>query len=527
MFSSRSSHVPTWTKVLGCRVILFSLSCLLLCTVVQAAPPLIINEYNAVASKKYFDGGDYLDGWDDATGTWPDGLKEDAYFRTIDGLPNGRIEGNGGNWIELVIVEDGLNIQGWELRWAETDLDEADDANGSDIWYGDGTVEQGIITFSDADVWADLRAGTILTISEKYSIEVDIDVDDNDDYNTTNGVGAIRGDVVIDLMTDTETNFDPVSDKWWMHVSTRYEYEFNADDPLITTVTNVTAGGVSIDDSAGNFSVGPGDWQVEIFNAAGVSQYGPTSENDDLNNGNFRGNLNDKESVVLEAHPGDGPFDNSNYDDRTSTTFGMPNEWGGTHQDFDPLRDWFQTPAAWLTTNTGDPDTHALLVSAAVGQLPVPGPALFEFTDVGVGTDVTVALIGSEAYLAILDTTLGMEGLLYEAEGGLFNAFTFKPSDPADFYELYLWDEGWGLNDELILPGTEFTFDTAQSDFLIWGVEVNPLGISAGDFLTDLKITSTAKGPVDVYVTPVPEPGSMVMVGCAILGLLLLRRRRR
>ncbi|MEE8451412.1 MAG: PEP-CTERM sorting domain-containing protein [Thermoguttaceae bacterium] len=527
MFSSRSSHAPTWTKVLGCGVILSSLCSLLLGTVVQAAPSLIINEYNCVSSKRYLDDKD----WDNGA----NGQKEDIGLKALldmadDGLANGsssgRIEGNGGNWIELVIVEDHLNIQNWELRWAETNnavdaADGADTTNPSDPWYGDVTIEQGIIKFSDAAVWADLRAGTILTISEKVEIEVDLEIDGNGDYNTTDGVGATRADAVLDFATDTSLRFDPATDDWWMHVSTLGEA--GAAAPLITTVTNVDG------DGPGNFSVGPDDWQVEIFDAAGISRTGGPIGEAITDFGEMADGVGDREAVVLKADPDQALINNIDYNDRTSSTFGMRNETNDIFQVFDGLRDWLRIPTDWLTTNTEDPDMHVLLVGGAVGEIPVPGPALFEFTDVGTGTDVTVGLIGSAVDLAVLDTTLGTEGLLYEAEGGLFNAFTFKPLDPVESYQLYLWDdvEGWVLDAEPILPGTEFVFDTARDDFLIWGVEVDPAGITADDFLTDLNVTSTTKGPVNVYVTPVPEPSSLAMLVCAALGLLLLCRRRR
>ncbi|HYW79792.1 MAG TPA: hypothetical protein VE890_09465 [Thermoguttaceae bacterium] len=506
-------------------MILASLACLLLGTAVQAAP-IIVNEYNCVASGGYLAGDTYKDGVPPAEVD----VKQDLYFSSIAGMPDGRIEGNGGNWIELVIVDDHVDIRNWELRWAETDnrLDHADGArlvDPWDPWYGDETIEQGIITFSDAAVWSDLRAGTILTISEKDAIYVDTSWDGGlNDRNFTDGLDAddTEVDVTIDLSTDL--SFAPAKDDWWLHVSTQGELAKEAADRLITTITNVDG------DEPGDFSVGPDNWQVNILNGAHDLQYGPIGEdNDTLNNGAFRGGLSAKETAVLEADlDSTTSFDNSNYNDRTSTTFGGPNEWDGHFQVFSPVRAWFQTPADWLATNPDNPSKHLVLVSAAVGEQPVPGPALFEFANVDVASDVTVALVGSTDYLADLDTTLGREGLLYEAVGGLFDAFTFNPVDPADSYELFLWDdtEGWRRNAKPIVPGTEFIFDTAQSDFLIWGVEVDPLGIAAEDFVTDVKITSTTKGPANVYVTPIPEPSSLVILASALLGLLLLYRRR-
>ncbi|MEI6273027.1 MAG: hypothetical protein WCQ03_06100, partial [Phycisphaerae bacterium] len=105
---------------------------------------LIMNEYNAVGSTKYL------------TTVVGDPFKGvDTYL--------GRILGNGGNWVELVVTQDHLDIRGWKLRWAET-LNTA--TNGTDLWYGNGGVEQGIVTFSNNIAWSNLRAGTILTVCE-------------------------------------------------------------------------------------------------------------------------------------------------------------------------------------------------------------------------------------------------------------------------------------------------------------------------------------------------------------------------
>src|SRR5690349_2465224 len=72
---------------------------------------LIINEYNAVAPNKTLEGGEH----DPAFGGTP-------------------VVGNGGNWVELVVVGDntdgnGLDIRGWTLHW--TSLDGSPDETGT------------------------------------------------------------------------------------------------------------------------------------------------------------------------------------------------------------------------------------------------------------------------------------------------------------------------------------------------------------------------------------------------------------
>ncbi len=143
---------------------------------------LIVNEWNAVGENKVFGGG----------GT-------DTFFN-----PNyGAITGNGGNWVELVVTTDHLNIQGWKLDWSNADPD------------------AGSVTFTNNSLWSDLRSGTIITIRE----------DDDGDLGTP--VGA----------RPTDASYNPVGNDWWI--------EINESD---TTYVN-TAG----------FKTDNDDWQMRIL----------------------------------------------------------------------------------------------------------------------------------------------------------------------------------------------------------------------------------------------------------------------
>ena len=124
------------------NVIALSLSALFASQVMAGG--LILNEYNGVGSTKYLT---------EVIGDPDKGV--DSYF--------GRVLGNGGNWIELIVTQDHLDVRGWKLLWAES-LNTA--TNGTDLWYGNAAVEQGIITFSNNAAWSDLRAGTIITVCE-------------------------------------------------------------------------------------------------------------------------------------------------------------------------------------------------------------------------------------------------------------------------------------------------------------------------------------------------------------------------
>ena len=319
---------------------------LLVPAICHADPNMIFNEWNAVASDRYLAGGSYK----------VDPTKQDPYWATIPGMPDGRLEGNGGNWIELAVVKDGLNIQGWQLRWAETDDDagQADDADGTDLWYGDGDIEQGIITFSaTAPIWANLRKGTIITISEKHHLYVDTDWDGGlDDRNFTDGLDAGDPEVDVTIHLTTNITYNPMpadpnhpDADWWIHLSSREEQGKGAA-ALVTTVTNVDG------DDPGDFSVGPYDWELSIYNDEGGWEYGPIGEGI-TDFGNFPGGIDDEEAGRLEADPNDPGVDNDDYDNVTSTTFGAPNEWGGQYQDFYGLR--VPEPASLLLLAAGLP----------------------------------------------------------------------------------------------------------------------------------------------------------------------------
>ena len=92
---------------------------------VDEAPPLVLNEWNAVEPEGWLGGADG-DGSDSALG---------------------RVAGNGGDWIELLVVED-ADLRGWRLTMT------------------DRTGEAGSLTFTQDPLLAQVRAGTILTIAE-------------------------------------------------------------------------------------------------------------------------------------------------------------------------------------------------------------------------------------------------------------------------------------------------------------------------------------------------------------------------
>ncbi|MCK4661112.1 MAG: lamin tail domain-containing protein, partial [Phycisphaerae bacterium] len=97
---------------------------LLICGGGVQAADVILNEYNAVDEDKWLEAG-----------------AADTYW--------GRVEGNGGDWFELVVITDHLDMRNWEL------------------YMIDGDAYTTTLTLTNHDIWSDLRSGTIITISEE------------------------------------------------------------------------------------------------------------------------------------------------------------------------------------------------------------------------------------------------------------------------------------------------------------------------------------------------------------------------
>lgn len=100
---------------------------------------IILNEYNAVDDNAFLGGGT-------ATGDVEGGQASDTHF--------GRIPGNGGDWFEMVVVKDHLDIRGWKLEIFE-----------------DGNLLK-TLTLTQHAIWKDLRSGTIITVSTKVPSDI-------------------------------------------------------------------------------------------------------------------------------------------------------------------------------------------------------------------------------------------------------------------------------------------------------------------------------------------------------------------
>jgi len=153
----------------------FCVLCLILSFLGSAfGADVILNEYNAVYKNYYLNGGN--------ASADSDGMRaSDSYF--------GRVMGNGGDWFELVVITDHLDMRNWEF-----------------VIEDDGSPET--LTLTDHAIWSDLRSGTIITVSE--------DLPSNISYNPSGGDWWInvQANDLADGLYITASNF-PVSQKNW------------------------------------------------------------------------------------------------------------------------------------------------------------------------------------------------------------------------------------------------------------------------------------------------------------------------
>jgi hypothetical protein len=237
---------------------------------------VILNEYNAVGRVKYLKNGG-----------------SDVVF--------GQVMGNGGNWFELVVAQDHVDLRGWTLVWTEAPSD------------------TGTLALTQASLWSDLRAGTILTFTESCEAE-----------------GG----------RDTDTSYDPGAGDWWIQVNTLCGGV--PQETYVTTTTNVAG------DGPGNFSVGNDSWQLTIRDAGSQGVFGPSGEGIEPLDG-----IGSDEVFKLGEDPSPYIHPYSDYGDGTWSTFGAPNVYaeGTAVQDFSILRESFEACETAEDCPDGDPCT--------------------------------------------------------------------------------------------------------------------------------------------------------------------------
>lgn len=117
-----------------------------------------------------------------------------------------------------------------------------------------------------------------------------------------------------------------------------------------------------------------------------------------------------------------------------------------------------------------------------------------------------------------------------------FNSFIL-PEIGDDLFDLYLWDGTNFIFESVVGALDEFKFDTGGVDrFRVLGIETgaaldpsDPTAFVTGlSFVSDGQFTGSMT-PISVFVddpSPVPLPASLPMLGCAIFGIIALRRKK-
>jgi len=122
------------------RIKQFLAGCLILSLAVCAfGADVILNEYNAVAGSMFLNGGN-------SSADNDGGRAGDSFW--------GRVAGNGGDWFELVVITDHLDMRNWKL----------------DI-YESGALNE-TLDLTNHGIWSDLRSGTIITVSEDLPSDI-------------------------------------------------------------------------------------------------------------------------------------------------------------------------------------------------------------------------------------------------------------------------------------------------------------------------------------------------------------------
>lgn len=168
-------------------------ACALMMSSAAFGAPMILNEYNAVKDANVLKNG-----------------KSDTYF--------GAIPGNGGDWMELVVISDKLDVRGWQIETNQAGVFDA------------------LLTLPSDAVFSNLRSGTILTIAE---------------------------------LVATDLSYDPAGGDWWIN----YQASFSAGD---NTQSNFQ---VTIRDAASQLVFGPAGEGVNPASGIGSDEVFKLEEN--------------------------------------------------------------------------------------------------------------------------------------------------------------------------------------------------------------------------------------------------------
>ncbi len=236
-------------------------------TLLAATSSILLNEYNAVESDEFLRGGDATQ---DADGVSP--APVDSHF--------GRVPGNGGQWVEFVVMGGGtaasapVDMRGWTI----------------DV-VGNGPTRS--IVLSQDPYWQSVIPGTILTFTVANSANGGLDT----------GIHRVSSRHTSGHVWTNVWIFDP-------HL---------VNQSASTFVTDL---GIDSDDT-----------RFAVRNAGGSILYGPSGEGIASVQG-APGDLlgvSSREVLRLQDNPAPGvdPLLGNYNDADNSSTFGAPNTWGG------------------------------------------------------------------------------------------------------------------------------------------------------------------------------------------------------
>jgi hypothetical protein len=403
------------------------------------AADVILNEYNAVGSNSQLD----------------EGAGADVFF--------GKSQGNGGNWFELLVINDNVDMRGWQLLWTEDEV-----VSGT-------TTAAGTITLSNDPIWSNLRSGSLITFIETAN---------------AGGVGNFN--------TGTDLSYDPLAGDWWINVATQQEASKGAS-AVATTTTN--------DGVPGDFSVGNSDWALTIQNASGGVVFGPVGEGASLPGGG----VSNREGASLE-----GPVAPAGqsvtvamweaitptsefYDDTGSTSFGALNvDYDGATGTFTTIQD-VSALRARVTPMLGDGDFNndGMLSAADIDALTAA---------VRAGSSDLTFDVNQDGAVSGQDRVVWVEELkkTYFGDANLNGEFN---------------------SGDLVFVLTSGQYEDATPGNSTWATgDWNGDGdFTTSDFVTALQGGGYENGP-RAAVSAVPEPSSALLL--AIAALPLLRRRR-
>jgi hypothetical protein len=235
-------------------------------TVLHNSSPIILNEYNAVGSAEFLRGGTATV---DADGVSP--APSDSFF--------GRVAGNGGEWVEFVVVGTGsassprVDMRGWTIEVHSP---------------------QGVrsIVLSQDPYWQSVVAGTILTFTASNSAGGGLDTQIH--------------------RTSALHNLGFLSTNVWIH-------DRNLVNQTASTFTSTL--GISSEDS-----------RFVVKNAAGTLIYGPSGEGVASVSGSpgVLLGVNSREVLRLQQNPAPAvdPLFGTYNDSDAGSTFGARNSWG-------------------------------------------------------------------------------------------------------------------------------------------------------------------------------------------------------